>query len=131
MKMLMVPAALLLFTAGCATTGKPPQAASDPAMAKALAGKVAGAPKSCISLTESRSSTTYREAILYRVNRNLVYLNDLGKCSALRRDNIQVTDVRGSQLCRGDIVRMVDRGSGMQMGACAFSDFVPYRTPDK
>ncbi|WP_293881731.1 hypothetical protein [Sphingomonas sp.] len=129
MNLRIVPTALLLLLSACATTVAAREEAPDPKLQQALAGKIVGKPKSCIALTDARSSTTYRGAILYRVNSRLSYVNDLGKCPFLRDDNIQVLDVFGSQLCRGDIVRMVDRNSRFPSGSCVFSDFVPYVTP--
>jgi hypothetical protein len=127
----IIPSMLLLLASACATTVVARDETPDPAIAKALSGKVAGKPLSCISLLDAQSSMTYRGAILYRVNSKLTYLNDLGKCPYLRDDNILVTDIHGSQMCRGDIVRMIDRGSRFPSGSCVFSDFVPYRTPEK
>lgn len=122
---------MLMLASACATTTAARNEAPDDKLAQALAGKVAGKPVSCISLNDARSSTTYRDAILYRSSSKLTYANDLGNCPYLRENNILVTRATGSQLCRGDIVNMVDRGSGFPTGSCAFSDFVPYRTPAK
>ncbi|CAN5235843.1 hypothetical protein BH09PSE3_BH09PSE3_12880 [soil metagenome] len=131
MNMRILPTTLLLLVSACATTASARDETPDPAMTKALAGKIAGKPRSCISWNEAQSSTTYRDAILYRVNSKLTYVNDLGKCPFLRNDNILVTRTVGSQLCRGDIVNMVDRGGGFPTGSCSFSDFVPYQSPAK
>jgi hypothetical protein len=131
MKMRIIPTTLLLLVSACATTVAARDEAPDPGIAKALAGKIAGKPRSCISLMDARSSTTYRDAILYRVSGRLTYVNDLGKCPYLRNDNILVTNTIGSQLCRGDIVNMIDRASRFPSGSCSFSDFVPYETPTK
>lgn len=114
--------------AGCATTGQMAEAKEDPALTKALAGKAAGPPKTCLSLIDARQSDTYDGTILYRVSRNLTYRNDLNGCGNLGYDRIPVVQVYGSQICRGDIVRMVDRTTGSEWGACSFGDFVPYRT---
>lgn len=129
MSLRIIPMALLLLGTACATTGAARDGTPDAKLAKALVGKVAGTPRSCLSTSDARSSTTYRDAILYRVNSKLTYVNDLGKCPFLRDDNILVAKVYGSQICRGDIVNMVGRAGGFPMGSCVFSDFVPYRSP--
>lgn len=131
MSLRIIPTALFLLGMTCATAGFARDSTPDPKLAKALAGKVAGKPRTCLSTSDARSSTTYRDAILYRVNSKLTYVNDLGKCPFLRDDNILVTRVYGSQICRGDIVNMVSRAGGFPMGSCVFSDFVPYRSPGK
>jgi hypothetical protein len=131
MRMRIVSTVILLAATACATTVAARDEVPDPAFAKAIAGKVAGTPRNCISVNDTRESTTFRNAIVYRVNSKLSYVNDLDKCPFLRNDNILVTNVRGSQICRGDIVNMVDRGSGFPSGSCSFGDFIPYQTPAK
>ena len=58
-----------------------------------------------------------------------MYQNKLrSACSGLARDNdIIVSEQFGSQKCKGDIIRLVDRTSGMTGGVCSLGDFVPYR----
>ena len=120
---------LAIALAGCATVHDERRTAEDPAIGKALAGLTPGKAQDCISLTDAQSSSTYSETILYRSGRNLTYRADSPGCTGLAHDPILVTDVRGSQLCRGDIFRLVDRTSGFEQGACAFRGFVPYRKP--
>jgi hypothetical protein len=131
MTLRILTASILLLASACATTVSARDERPDPAFAKAVAGKIAGTPRSCISVQDTRDSTTYRNAIVYRVSSKLSYVNDLGNCPFLRNDNIMVTDIRGSQICRGDIVNMVDRSSKFPSGSCSFGDFVPYETPGK
>lgn len=126
LKTLSTLATAALLT-GCATTGTVAEIQEDPKVTKALAGKVAGEPRDCLSLVDARSSSTYRGTILYRVNRKLIYRNDMNGCLIGNDDRIPVIEVRGSQICRGDIVRFADRTTGAQWGACSFGSFVPYR----
>jgi hypothetical protein len=120
-----VGAAALL--SGCATMGQMAERGEDPEVTKALAGKVPGEPRDCLSLVDARSSSSYEGTILYRVSRKLTWRNDMNGCPSLRDDRIPVIEVRGSQICRGDIVRLADRFSGAEWGACTFGKFVPYR----
>ena len=100
------------------------------AVDKALAGKTAGEPKNCLTRFESDRMSVHDGVLLFRVNRNLVYRNDMNSCSTLRRDDILQTNLYGSaQLCRGDIAQIIDRTGGFGRGACTFGDFVPYRAP--
>lgn len=99
-------------------------------LAKELDGKIAGEPLRCI--TDFNSTNLIRvsdDMLLYRVSSRLVYQNKLrGTCSGLSRDtDIIVTEQFGSQKCKGDLIRLVDRNSGMQGGFCSLGDFVPYR----
>lgn len=105
-------------------------AAPDPVVEKALAGKIAGEPKNCLSRFESDRMQVRDGLTLFRVNRNLVYVNDMNGCSTLREDDILQTNLYGtSQLCRGDITQIIDRAGRFNRGACTFGSFVPYRTP--
>ena len=130
-----------LLLAGCASGGwyggvdggaaqlSEKQAAT---MQKALAGKVPGEPVNCISRSDTDNAIKVSdEIILYRASSKLVYRNDLvGSCSGLANgDDIMVIRQFGtSQQCDGDIIRMVDRMTGMPRGSCSFGKFVPYRS---
>ena len=69
------------------------------------------------------------DILLYRVSGNLVYKNNLrSTCPGLARDNdIIVSEQFSSQKCRGDLLRLVDRTSGIQGPVCSLGEFVPYR----
>ena len=71
------------------------------------------------------------DILLYRVSGRLVYKNDLrSSCNGLGRDNdIIVTRTTGTGPCRGDIITLVDRTSGIGGGSCSLGEFTPYRTP--
>jgi Family of unknown function (DUF6491) len=97
-----------------------------------LGGKVAGEPVSCIpGRTADQTIRVSDDILLYRASSRLVYKNDLrGSCPGLARDNdIIVTRVYGTGPCRGDIIRLVDRTSGIGGPSCALGSFTPYRTP--
>ncbi len=98
-----------------------------------LGGKVAGEPVSCIPSTSSSTQTirVSDSVLLYRVSGRLVYKNDLrSSCPGLARDNdVIVSRVSGTGPCRGDIIRLVDRASGIGGASCSLGSFTPYRTP--
>lgn len=97
-----------------------------------LGGKVAGEPVSCIpGRTADQTIRVSDDILLYRVSGRLVYKNDLrSSCPGLARDNdVIVTRIHGSGPCRGDIIRLVDRTSGIGGPSCSLGDFTPYRTP--
>ena len=96
-----------------------------------LGGKVAGRTVSCISSrTANQTIRVSDDILLYRVSGNLVYRNDLrSSCPGLARDDdIMVSNIRGSGPCRGDIIRLVDRASGITGASCVLGEFTPYRT---
>ncbi|WP_295444418.1 hypothetical protein [Sphingorhabdus sp. EL138] len=124
----------LTLAAACGqvdSTPKPLTEKQSAMLMKELNGKVAGAPVNCIS--DFNATNTIRVSdniLLYRVSGRLVYQNTLrSACSGLARDNdIIVSEQFGSQKCKGDIIRLVDRTSGMSGGVCSLGAFVPYRS---
>jgi hypothetical protein len=65
--------------------------------------------------------------IVYR-ERGAVWVNRLdAPCPGLRPNNILVVEAGGSQYCRGDLVRGLERHGGTPGPACRLRDFTPYR----
>lgn len=126
--------ALLLPLAACGASAfeqAPRTERAQTRLTRALEGKVAGAPQRCISqFRRNGQNIIDRNTILYENGRNLVYRNDpVGGCMGLDSSRILVVQpFIGGELCRGDIIRVVDQVSGSLVGSCAFSDFVPYTT---
>jgi hypothetical protein len=117
---------LLLATLAVAAQKAPPPT---PKLDKLLAGRVAERPRSCISLRPSLRSRIVDNAIVYEESQRLWYVNrpDGGRCTSLRPNRTIVTRTSTSQLCRGDIVRVIDPPGPIEYGACGLDDFVPYR----
>ena len=119
---------LPLLATACATTRDEQKASVDAKLETALAGKVAGKAQTCLSLIDARDSQTFDNGtILYRAGRNITYRNDMNGCSQLSWNSYPVFDIRGSQICRGDIVQIVDRSGTGVRGACSVGEFIPYR----
>jgi hypothetical protein len=118
---------------GCAPVDSTPQPLTDKQSeqrAKLLAGKLAGKPMNCISDYGSTNMIRISDDIVhYRVSGNLVYENRLrSNCPGLAdNDDIIVSEQYGSQKCSGDLLRLVDRTSGIQGPVCILGEFVPYR----
>jgi hypothetical protein len=130
MRALMIIPILLLATSSVAADKRGTR--DQLAVEKALAGKVPGKPKSCLSSHDSDGSSVHNGTVLFRASSKLVWKNDMNGCPSLREDDILVTQSYGSsQLCRGDLVKFMDRTSLFIRGACTFGDFVPYRKPDQ
>lgn len=100
---------------------------ADEQLAKALAGRTAGAPVDCIS-ERSRMQVVDDWTILFR-DRGVVYVQQpRGGCHGLSNSMSLIRDSFGTtRICRGDINRIVDVRTGFGTGACTYSDFVPYR----
>lgn len=96
-------------------------------LAKALEGRVAGAPVRCINLRNVRSSTVIDgTAILYDMG-GTIYVNrpDIG-ASSLDDDDVLVTRTPSTQLCDLDVVRLIDRSTRFETGFVGLGKFVPY-----
>jgi hypothetical protein len=133
---LALPLTLVTACGQVDSTPKPLTEKQSAMLMKELGGKVAGKPVNCIS--DFNATNTIRVSdniLLYRVSGRLVYQNNLrSACNGLARDtDIIVSEQFGSQKCKGDIIRLVDRTSGIPGGVCSLGEFVPYRaekTPD-
>ena len=130
MSLLFVATAL----AGCSTAIEPQQRSvqAEYELGRALHGKVAQKPVSCLSNFRSGDMTTIDDGtILFRQGRT-VYRNDLngGSCNGLGSGHYAlVTKSFGGGLCRGDIAEVRDVSGGFAVGSCVMGDFVPYTDP--
>ncbi|AIT80588.1 hypothetical protein [Novosphingobium pentaromativorans] len=95
-------------------------------LAKMLDGREAGKPVNCIpSYMAQDTRVIDKTAIVYRVGRTL-YVNRPSNADSLDDDDILVTKLHSSQLCRLDTVQLHDRGSHFWNGFVGLQDFVPY-----
>lgn len=126
---LLVGAGIL---ASCTTSPPAPSGMEAQArLQQMLAGKVAGAPMSCIPDYHSSASTLMAPgAIAFRVNPGLVYvMNTAGTgCEGLTNPhNTLVVKSHGpNTLCSGDTVEIRDLQAGMLVGSCLLGEFTPY-----
>jgi hypothetical protein len=98
---------------------------------KALAGRVAGAPVHCLDVSRAGGPQIIGDrTLIYRDIGRRIWRNELpDRCPALTGDVIIVSEVHGSQLCRGDLFSTVIRGSSIPGPRCQLGDFVPYEKP--
>ena len=117
--------ALLLTMASCAV---PPAPIGQSVVPAELAGRVAGTPSRCLSIEPSsalRMADGDRHTLISGSGRT-VWSNSLGRSCGFGLNDILVFEPMGSQFCRGDIVRSVDRTSGINGPSCVLGDFVPW-----
>jgi len=96
-------------------------------LAKLLEGRVAEQPVSCIPVSNTRDARIIdKTAIVYDWG-NVIYVNRPRDARDLDDDDVMVTDIRGSQLCSVDVVRMHDRSNFFYTGFVGLGEFVPYR----
>lgn len=120
-------AAVILVCGVAPSFAKTPPLTEEQRLQKALAGLVPGKPVDCIRQGPNVDSTTYDGAILYR-DGGTRYLNRFGgSCNIRANWDIAIVHIFGSQLCRGDIARIVEAGTPIEKGSCVFGDFTPYK----
>ena len=96
-------------------------------LAKLLEGREAGIPVSCISTMNTRQAQVIDKTAIVYNNGNVIYVNRPRHPQSLDSDDILVTELHGSQLCRMDTVRLHERSGGWYSGFVGLEEFVPYR----
>lgn len=96
---------------------------------KITKSRKAGEPVSCINRADQKRLTVIGDKYLvYKRSSDpeTIYVNEpYGGCRSAEHNTL-VTRKSTAQLCRGEIARIKDMTSGMVVGSCSFSDFVPY-----
>lgn len=120
--------------AGCATARPQPRSAqAEQHLQQLLAGKVAGAPQSCLPSHRSSDMVVIDDkTVLFRDGSRRVWRTEMrGGCTLLGSSHYTlVTRSFGGQgLCSGDIAQLADLSTGMIVGSCSWGEFVPYTRP--
>lgn len=105
---------------------------NDPAaeLAKLLEGRVAGPPVTCIDLHQAQGHRVIdHTAIVYDFGPTIYVNYPRSGASSLSSDDILLTKTFGTQLCKMDIVRMVDRTGGFPKSFVSLGPFIPYKRP--
>lgn len=124
-----VTAAAVILTAPAA--GAASRYDADAELQKALAGRVAGKPINCIPLSSVTGNTIVTgRAIIYRIGSRLYVNQPRGDgAKRLNRDDVLVTRTVGTDLCRLDVVQLLDRTSRIPRSFVSLGQFVPYTKP--
>jgi hypothetical protein len=133
----VTPLLITAILAGCSAT--PPreaaiaQANSQARLAKLLAGKVAGAPQSCLPNYRANDMITIDDqTIVFRDGTSRVWVQrPQTPCNLLSAGPYALVtkQTSGLGLCRGDIAQVADTLNHTTVGTCVMSDFVPYTRP--
>jgi hypothetical protein len=124
---LVLSTAALVVSGSALAAGKDDPAAE---LAKLLEGRVAGPPVSCIDLPRAGGSRIiHHTAIVYDFG-STVYVNyPKSGANSLSSDDILLTKTFGTQLCKMDIVRMIDRTGDFPKSFISLGPFIPYKRP--
>jgi len=95
-------------------------------LATMLEGRTAGEPVSCISaMNSSRIKVIEHVGVVYDAG-NTIYVSRPTDPKSLGAWDVPIFERFGSQLCKTDVVRTVDRSNGYPSGVVFLNDFVPY-----
>lgn len=117
---------------GCMTDQSPaPRTAEGQAeLQQLIAGKVAGAPVTCLPpRLSSRNMVVIDDStVAFQDGASRTYVNQLrGECNNLTSGAYSlVVRSGGSGTCSGDIANVTDVRTGATLGSCALGEFVPY-----
>jgi hypothetical protein len=97
-------------------------------LAKLLEGRAAGGPVDCIDLSRVHSSQIVGgTAIVYDLGGTLYVNRPRRGAEDLDPWDVMVEKPFDHELCRIDVVQLLDSGSHFQKGAVFLGDFIPYR----
>ncbi|MBO9579460.1 MAG: hypothetical protein J7498_01035 [Sphingobium sp.] len=121
-------AAALATAAGALAASNETNAKGEAKIAKLIAGRTAGTPVSCIPAVFNGQNMQVIDstAIVYDAG-STIYVARPDDPKSLDSDNILIIDRFGSQICKQDVIRTVDRYSGFMTGAVFLGDFTPYK----
>ena len=133
MKSLSLCLTIIALTAGSPVLARQTaQERGESELAKQLDGLVPGKSVDCVSLSRIDGQTIIDgTAIVYRGLGGTVWVNRPRGAEMLRDDDVLVQFVYGSQLCRLDRIKLLDRSTRMERGFVGLGDFVPYTKPGK
>lgn len=124
--------ALAAFLAGCAADQPYAMTERDATrLAEALGDKVAGEPRDCLNVDQLRNPQVIDEKhIVFRQGRTTWLNQPRMRCPMIDRVGrvLVLEPTVGTQICDGDIAKVLDTSTGTIMAACSFGEFVPYRS---
>jgi hypothetical protein len=79
----------------------------------------------CVRMPSTDITPVDEETLLFKVGPGDYYVNDLrGTCNDVDSGFTRIeVNLFGSQICSGEIIKVVDQSSGMFKGACSLGDF--------
>ena len=118
---------LIPLIAGCAAAEPELDHGNRDPLAREIAGRVAGAPATCVTATPNTTPRAVDAATLTFRQGGTLYVNRLpALCPGLRADDRLIIEVHGARYCRNDTFRALPIGTTIPGPICRLGDFVPY-----
>jgi hypothetical protein len=125
-KILAAIAVGALALTGTQATAQTRMEKNEARLAEMLEGRVAGEPQACVSAMRSDDIEVIEYVgIIYDAG-DTIWVARAKDPRSLGTSDVPIIDRFGSQLCRHDVIRTVDRHSHFTTGAVFLEDFVPY-----
>ena len=127
----MKPSLLLLLLpfaiAACARSDSA-VADDEDALARELAGRVAGETRTCVSTSALQNLRSIDSRTLAYEKGDTLWISRLrSDCSAVTPYNTLIVEGSTGQYCRGDRIRALEPGASIPGPICILSDWTPYR----
>ncbi len=98
-------------------------------LAEMIDGRVAGEARSCITTFRTNGLKVIEHVGLVYESGDTVWVARVSHPRQLDSFDVPIIERHGSSLCTTDIIRTVDRSTGMHTGAVFLEEFVPYTRP--
>ena len=122
----LIAATAMLASLGCATAADETEALTAKAAERLAEFDSTGETVSCLNVTQIRSIDAIDDShFLVRATGGDYYLNKVsGRCNSASRAGYRLQyTVSGGQLCRNQIITVVDNSGGFTAGSCGLGSF--------
>ncbi|WP_120077343.1 hypothetical protein [Aurantiacibacter odishensis] len=126
LKAITVSAAVAAMALAIPAAAQDREERAEQAFAELVEGRTAGEPQSCINLFSSNRLRVEENVGLVYERGDTLWVARAQNPQNLDRWDVPVIERYGSRLCRTDVMRTIDRSSGMFSGVLFIDDFVPY-----
>lgn len=126
LKTLALSAAATALAVALPATAQDRSERAEQAFAELVEGRTAGEPQTCISTFNSNRLRVEEHVGLVYEQGDTLWVARARDPERLDSWDVPVIDRHSSRLCRTDIMRTIDRSSGMFSGVLTLEDFVPY-----
>lgn len=99
---------------------------AEEAFQELIEGRTAGEPTNCITTFRSNGLRVEENVGLVYESGDTIWIARARNPRSLTRWDVPVIERQGSRLCNNDVIRTIDRNSGMFSGTLFLDEFVPY-----
>lgn len=131
LKTLSISAATLAMALAGPAAAQDREERAEQAFQELIEGRTAGEPTNCINTFSSNRLRVEENVGLVYERGDTIWIARTRNARDLDRWDVPVIERYGSRLCTNDVMRTIDRSSGMFSGVLMLDDFVPYTRADE